>query len=524
MGRNLGSRNKSKYSKPVVPNSNKEVYLSALNVDNMTPNAVKYDFKFETNGDLKGFSLTDILRDTQKFENLLKLYQLSQYYCNADPIIYSAIHNVLIPFSVTKWRLQGGTETTRKFYMRYFEEVSINDLLYGIYHDIYIYGVCYIYVDFETGNPQILPPHRIVVSDLSVNGEPVIAYVIPEMSATNSGQYYVNVDKLIKKYKNNGYPKEIADAIKKGQKQAILNQENTFAITLPKANWQKYALPLISSVLPLMSKKNLISATEDIELNNMRKAVFHVSLGDKDIRPRPNRDEMQAVASAFISALTNATTNLAVTSWDVKAEWKYLNNKDMAESISKKYADVNSQILAGIGLSALIVAGDTLNSSTGSSFASVQVNANVASKRITQLINNVSEFLKKVMAKLAVNQRTSSTKIPSIVFEKVDLSTSTQAVEEITKLYQMGVIGKQTTLESLNFNYEQEKERRQTENSDGSMEIFTPPPNANTMSSNVDNSTSDSKVGRPNQDQSDMKSDKNKSETSKQPKPSDNQQ
>ncbi|MDI3478756.1 MAG: hypothetical protein PWQ59_2281 [Thermoanaerobacterium sp.] len=499
---------KTDSNKQLENNEEKTIEVAALDLKSIYQNTIiPYETQFKPNGDLKGFNLQSILRDVQS--NIYKIYELMAYYVESDYIFNSAVKNVLVPFSVTKYRLQGASEKSKRFFYDYFKTISLNDLLYGIYYDLYVFGNVFLY-RHENGYIQILPPHRIEIQEVKIPNEPVLAYIVPEFQYRYSNISEKFIKTLEVKYEK-GYPPEILEGIKRGERKIQLNPERCYTIQTAKSAWAKYAIPMGVSLLPLFSKKNLISESENSALNNAMKSLLHVRVGNKDTRQKPNENELKAVAKTFIDAVSGM--GLAITAWDIEADWKKVDLKDINESIKAKYAEVNASILAGIGLASVIVTGDA----SGSSFAAAQVNASVASKRIMQNIKNVKECLEKIMVTVAREQRISENRIPEIIFEPVDLQTNQEAFDEILRLFSMGFIGYQTVFESLGYDYQQEKDRKEQEKKNNDAEVFIPPINPNTMSSNpiVDN-----EGGRPEIKNNQRTSDKNKSETGKQPKPS----
>lgn len=483
-----------------------ETVMAALNLKNLYGNTIiPYETQFKPNGDLKGFNLQTILMNVQT--NIYKIYELMAYYVQSDNIFSSAVKNVLTPFSVTPFRLQGSSQKAKDFFYNYFEEIGLNDLLYGIYYDLYLYGNVYLY-KYENGYIQILPPHRIEIQDVKVPNEPVLGYKIPEAKSVNYSQVSETFIKTMEAKYSNGYPPEILEGIKKGQRIVQLNPLNTYTIQGAKSFWEKYSMPLGISLLPLFSKKNLISESENNELNVLQKSVLHIQVGDAEKRPKPNRAELDAVAQSFIQATTGL--GISVTSWDVKAEWKKIDFKDAGNSIKMKYSEVNAAILSGLGLASVIVTGDA----TGSSFAAAQVNTSIASKRIMQNILNVQQFLRKIMKEVASGQRISDTRMPDLIFEPVDLQTTAEATDEILKLFEKGLVGNRTVLETAKLDYQQERDRKEQEQKDGDEIVFTLPPSFN-------NQTGDPNApGAPTLPNSKRTSDPSKSASGKQPKPS----
>jgi len=463
-----------------------------------------YESKFQPNGDLKNFSLDKILKNKQK--NIYQIYELMSYYVEADPIFGSAIKNVLTPFSVSGWYLQGGSEEVKREYEEYFDEIELDDLLYGLFYDLYLYGNVFLY-DREDGFIEILPPHRIEIMDIKRNNEPILAYKVPELEKRRGSVTEKFLKTLEIKYKK-GYPLEILEGIKRKEKTIQLDPEKAYAIQSPKSLWEKYAMPMGTSILKTFSKKNLISEAENASMNFRMKSFLHVKVGDEKIRSKPNEDELINMGLVFKDAINGFP--LAVTAWNVDADWVRIQDEFLTKE--KRYNDVNSEILAACGLASIVVTGD----SDGTSFAAAQINTSMAEKRIEQNQKKIVNFLHKIMYKRAEEWGISEENIPKFMFQKVSLRDNKDAMNEIQSLFKLGLVGYQTSLETLGYDFEQEKQRKALENEEDAQSIFTIPPSFDTQSGKDD----PNKNGRPEKDDSDRASDKNKSLTGKSPKPS----
>ncbi|MBQ4436092.1 MAG: hypothetical protein II879_08370 [Clostridia bacterium] len=59
-----------------------------------------------------------------------------------------------------------------------------------------------------------------------------------------------------------GFPPEVADALKKGSDWVQLNPENTFVLQDIKEDWARYAVPMVAACLSAFKRKALISQYE----------------------------------------------------------------------------------------------------------------------------------------------------------------------------------------------------------------------------------------------------------------------
>lgn len=461
---------------------------------------------YTSRGHVKGYDIDKILMNKQ--DNMNLIYDLMNFFVDADSIFNSVIKNVLTPFSVASgWKLQGSSEKVKDKYKAYFKSLGINSLLKNIFYDLYLYGQCYLY---DRGDfIQVLPPRKVRISSISVSGQPILEYCISEYANRYTVAKEGFMDTLTEQYK--GYPPEILEQLQSekgkyvsGQGQYVqLNPENCYTIQVEKSMYEKYAIPLGVSCLKSFSKKTLISEYENSLLSIGAKSFLHVKIGDKDIVKTVDKTALTDVGSIFKQAINGFP--LAVTAWNVQANYISVDTKGMFDK--SKYNEVNNEILSGCGISPIVATGD----SSSSNFASASINVGTTEKRISQNQNTVVEFIDWLMQKRAIEYRISNTKLPTFEFNAVDLQNDTAFKDEILKIYQQGLISYETTLETLGFDYDQEKTRREAENKDKIEEIFKLPPNANTSAS------TDNKGGAPKV----PGSDKDKSDSSnKAPKPS----
>jgi len=59
-----------------------------------------------------------------------------------------------------------------------------------------------------------------------------------------------------------GFPPEVAEAIKKGSDWVQLNPENTFCMQDFKEDWTRYAVPMVATCLSAFRRKALIAQYE----------------------------------------------------------------------------------------------------------------------------------------------------------------------------------------------------------------------------------------------------------------------
>ena len=115
-------------------------------------------------GDLKGFNYADILRDKQR--NIVKLYQLADYYCDADATVRGIIRHVYAPYTVSSpWVLTGVNEKTRKIYEDYYKKIRLREKLESIVLEYWKYYNVFVYI--LDGVPITLPVHKCRIGNVA---------------------------------------------------------------------------------------------------------------------------------------------------------------------------------------------------------------------------------------------------------------------------------------------------------------------------------------------------------------------
>ena len=122
-------------------------------------------------GDLANYNYDSILRDKQG--NISSLFQLADYFVDADPIFRGIINGVYTPFALSgEFRLVGANEQVKAKYLDYYERIHLKDRMRSIFYQYFKYGNVYCYL-MEDGNIITLPVHLIRIANVMIGGEPV---------------------------------------------------------------------------------------------------------------------------------------------------------------------------------------------------------------------------------------------------------------------------------------------------------------------------------------------------------------
>lgn len=420
-------------------------------------------------GDLTGYDYTAILKDKQG--KIYDLYKLSDYFIDADPIYKGIIKHVYVPFSMlAKWKLIGSDQKAKDKYREYYKRIRLTKKLRSIYLQYYKYGNVFIYL-MENGDLVTLPVGRCKITNVALNGEPLVQYDLQGLKDGFSGfgskdQKYFKDAEFKKQLL--GYPIEVGKALVAGDESVQLNPENTFVLQDLKEDWHRYAIPMIASFLPPLGKKALIGKYEDALLNLGMRTFVHVQYGDQNSKTDilPNMTQLRQVRNVFSQAMNGAP--LAVTNHLAKAEviqgdTRFLHEWD-------KYKEVNNDLLSAGGISGIVVTGV---SNDGSTFSSAQVSMKAATARMEQMLSLMSELMTKINARIyqqVVGKK--SGEPPAFEFMPLDLDGYKSMQEAGLTLWREGVLSTRTNLENFGYDLEEEVLRRKKESESGVDEVL----------------------------------------------------
>ena len=489
----------------------REVYVGASNEQDVTLIQSFSNSNITFSGELAGFDYGSILRNKQ--DNIVQLYQISDYYTDADPIVRGIIKHVYVPFSTcSPWYLTGSKKKTYDLFEQQYKTMRLREKLDGIMLELWKYAnvCCYLYGT----NLITMPVDKWKIGNTTYNGQPIVDFdcqsILNEWRAKsyNVKENWIKDNELENYFK--GYPEEIQEALNRGDQYAQLNPANTFVLQASKESWQRYAIPFIASCLSPLAKKELISKYEDATLNLAIRSFVHVRYGDekKNQDILPDETELKQVRKLFQQGMSGFP--LVTTNYLAKAEVVQPDLNDLFQW--DKYKQVNNDILSAGGISGVLVSGI---SEDGSTFASAQVSMQTAEARINAARDEFCEMMTQINKRLAEEiPATNNLKdIPEFHFAPLSMEGKKALREACNELWKNGVVSTQTMMETNGYSIDVEKERREKEASDGTDKTMS------ARDQKADTS-SENKQGRPELDDSERKSDPDAAQRGKQPKPS----
>lgn len=496
------------------PQTKKEVHVGASREQDEQTVQSFNNSNITFSGELAGYNYDSILRNKQ--DNIQSIYQLADYYVDADPIVRGIVKHVYVPFSTcSPWYLTGAPKKTYALFEEQYKRMRLREKIEGIMFEIWKYGNVCIYL--MNGQIITMPVDKWKIGSTMLNGQPIVDLDCQSILNQWRAKSYVVKENWIKdnelEHYFKGYPKEVQEGLNKGIQYVQLDPANTFVFQLPKEIWTRYAIPFIVSCLPALAKKEIISKYEDAILNLGTRSFVHVRYGDEkqnaDILP--DEVELKQVRKLFQQGMSGFP--LVTTNYLAKAEVIQPDLDDLFQW--DKYRQVNNDILSAGGVSGVIVSGV---SEDGSTFASAQVSMQTVEARIDAVRDEFCDLMTQINTRLTefIPGTYNLKQVPEFHFAPLSMEGRKALRETCRELWTNGVVSTRTMLEMNGYSIEQETERRQKEKSDKTDATLAPRQKAAQTMSNQ----STNKQGRPELDDSERTSDPDAAQRGKQPKPS----
>lgn len=425
-------------------------------------------------GELMGYNYDSILRNKQS--NINSLYQLADYYVDADALVRGIVRHVYVPYTLgSSWVLTGATQKTRQIYEDYYKAIRLREKLCSFILEYWKYANVFVYI--LNGVPITLPVTKCRIGNVSLNGDPIVDFdcqsIYNEWRAKNYAvrENWIKDNHLEVYFK--GYPPEVQEGLNHGVQYVQLNPKYTKVLQAEKESWQRYAIPFIAACLPSLAKKELINKYEIAQVNLGIHSFVHVPYGDekKGADMLPDGNQLREVRSIFSKAMNGfplAVTNQLAKPSVVQPDLDNLFQFD-------KYKDVNNDILSAGGVSGILVSGI---SEDGSTFAQAQVSMQAAAARIEACRDEICELMNKInvciQEELAEKHRYNVKQVPEFHFLPLDMSGKKALREACKDLWLQGVVSTKTMLDMQGYSIEREKALREKEAQDGTDEILLP--------------------------------------------------
>ena len=419
-----------------------------------------------------------------------------------------------VPFSLTDgWFLTGGTDKVREKYYEWLDRIHFQEKLESWFLQYYVFANVFFSIQ-EDGDIVTLPPNLVRISNVMLNGNPLIEFnarsVKQDLKKQGQKAWKKFLDDEELDVRLQGYPVEVAEALRSNKEWVQLDARRTLVWQGIKPEWQRYAIPMVAMCLKPFAKKALISSWEDAQLLLGIAGFVHASVGSpKDSNIVVDLPILNAVQNITKQAM-KSTGGLATTQDTVKYEvitpdLDYLFEDD-------KYKGPNTEILGALGINDTVSSGSDVSASFGSS----QISTKMVSLRITQARRGFCDLMNRILR--IVNgaefglPRSNEAKMPRFEMPNADLTQVAAFQNACKQLWDAGVLSNETLLKNYGIDSVTEFEKKKKEADAGQNEVFVKPGSAPKENEGT--------IGRPTLDDSERNSDPGRSETGRNPKPS----
>ena len=473
------------------------------------------------NGDITGFDYTRLLRDKQN--NIYDAYKLADYFYDAEELYGGAIKYVYVPFAlIDGWYLTGGDDKVRAKYEEWFKRISLDTKLESWFTQYFNFANIFFSL-MEDGDLVTLPPVLTRVTNVTINGNPLIEFNARavKQDLKKQGQ------KALKKYIDDekidvrlaGYPNEVTEALRKSTEWVQLDPKNTFFWSMPKPEWQRYAVPMIVMCLKPLAKKAIISKYEDALLNLAAASFVHASVG------APNDSTVVADAN-ILGSVMNITKTAMKAGGGISVTNDWVKYEVIQPDVDKmfdhnKYSTPNEEILGAMGINNSVASG---SNDTSVTFGAAQISTKIVSMRITRARQSFCELMNKIIRAVNGSQyglpRSNMDKLPEFKMPVSDLTKVAAFQEACMTLWDKGMLSDKTLMDAHGFNVKYEYDQKKKEQEEGYDEVFVAHNKKQASSPESNKSSDDVTIGRPTMDDDERHSDPGNSETGAAPKPS----
>lgn len=401
-----------------------------------------------------------------------KKIQLAVELYHKEPIIGTVI-DLMADFSASGFTNECDDKEIKKLFDKWAEEVKIAELLENIFLEYYRSGNVTIYrseqsakvtkstkgrgktsiteYSFPAGYTILNPMNVIVEGSLLFNQEIIKLQLNEELS------------KLVKDTSTpqsvlNSLPSDFIKAIRSGGTYVTLDPEYVTRITRKRQPYERYATPYVERVFEPILYKQKLRMMDMSTIEGLINQLVTVTVGDKDF-PATD-DDLKAIAELF------QTPNKAYTVfWNHTLKVTFHKPEGIDTLTDDKYKQVNDDILAGLGVSRVLLDGQGANFST-------------AWVSILSLIERLENARAKVNAWLVgeykhIAEKNNLKTYPKPRFNRMNLREDTYIRDVLLAMYDRGLIDEEDILVETGRDYESiiEMKKRNDKNKD----LFLPP-------------------------------------------------
>jgi hypothetical protein len=273
------------------------------------------------------------------------------------------------------------------------------------------------------------------------------------------------------------YPEFIKE-IESGKKEVFLDNKLIFRRKYTSDN--PYPIPYINSALEALHHKRKLRRMDYSIIDKVISAIMHVKLGDKDFPVNDSAEDAEYVDNIRNQLRMRGTSDQVlerifqlITNHTVDIKWIFPETTALLDT--KKYDDINQEILFGLGFPRVLITGEALRSGTSDS----EIATLSPIKTAEGFRRKVLEVIKEIC--MEVSKRNGFKSVPDVQFRAINLHKFTEILQGLTKLYDVAGISRTSFGKELGFDFTTEVDLMEEEMNtlrEKSLPEFGPTPNS----------------------------------------------
>lgn len=253
---------------------------------------------------------------------------------------------------------------------------------------------------------------------------------------------------LLKKY----YPEFIKEVLA-GKTEVVL--ENEFIFRRRYTSDNPYPIPYVNSSLEALHHKRKLRRMDYSIIDKVISAIMHIKVGSDEF-PITESDEDKDYLDSLRSQLRMRGTSTdtlerifqLITNHTVDINWIFPDTATLLDV--NKYADINQEILFGLGFPRVLITGETAKSGTSDS----EIATLSPIKTAEDFRRKILEVIKGICIKISKDN--GFTSVPTVQFKSMNLQKFADLLAYLSKLYDSAAISRTTFAGEFGYDFDTE--------------------------------------------------------------------
>lgn len=298
-------------------------------------------------------------------------------------------------------------------------------------------------------------PNSIKINSSLMSDSPSYFVIIPDeviYFIKNQGKYSDgNEDKVLFENLKTYYP-DFVKRVLAGEKQFLI--DNRLIIRRKYLTDNAYPIPYISSALDALQHKRRMRRMDYSIMDKVISTIMHVKVGSDDF-PVTDSEEDKNVFADLRSQLMmrfQSDQNLErifqlITNHTVDISWVFPDTSLLSDGA--RYADINEEILFGLGFPRILITGESSKSGTSNSEVAIMSPVKTMESIRRKILKVVKDICKTVAEE-------NNFKVPTVKFKALNLHSFVDFMTSLEKLYNMSGVSRTSVAEYLGYDFEEE--------------------------------------------------------------------